>query len=144
MHDPYTSVAVSIDNVDGAVTELFKKLKFDLVPPIHCELHLFNDAVSHEWRYMLLNNSRNCLSKGSLTNEQFEFIFNEIQIYADIVTKDEREYEHIINALTDVLQDDYTTIIKGESSISELVQKGLIRARTADGVIAALNSRGVY
>lgn len=50
----------------------------------------------------------------------------------------------VLEALTDVIQDDYTMRIKAESAIHELVQKGVISAKTGDDVLAAMGSRDEY
>ncbi|WP_179088794.1 hypothetical protein [Paenibacillus odorifer] len=50
----------------------------------------------------------------------------------------------VLDALTDILQDDYTMRIKAESEVHELVQRGEIRAITGDKVIAAMGSRDEY
>lgn len=148
MNDPYTMVTVSIGNEDDAVTKLHENrgINFPVAPSFHCQLELFYDAISYEWRYVLYDNLEgyNELCRGTLTNEKFEAIFSEIQSYGDITTQEERELNTILDRLTDVIQDDYTMIIKAESAIHQLVQEGLIQARTADSLIGALGSRKEY
>jgi|GEM_PF-3938873 len=144
--EPYTTVTVSIGNEDDVITKLHEIINFPVSPSYYCQLELFYDAIVHKWRYLLYSNfeTKKDLCRGILSDDQFNLIFSEIQLYGDITTREEREYELILDGLTDIIQDDYTMIIKTESAIHELVQEGLIRAKTADSVISALGSRNEY
>jgi hypothetical protein len=140
--DPYTSVTMSINNIDGALDSLNEIVKFEVKPPdMYSNLNLFYDAQCYVWRYMLCANGGKKLCTGTLTDEHFEQVFEQVVIYSELNTKTEREYGHLVNALTNLLGEDFTMKERAEDVVGELVYGRIISSTTGDSIISMLNGR---
>lgn len=144
--ETYALISFSIGNDDGELVDLHKAINFPVEPTVHSNLELIYEPYGDMWRYILFNNFEGYkeLCRGTLIDEQFKLVYDKFQLHGNIETTDERELNVIVDALTDVIQDDYTMRIKAESAVHELVQRGEIRAITGDKVIAAMGSREEY
>ncbi|QSF43248.1 hypothetical protein [Paenibacillus tianjinensis] len=140
----YTNTTFALGNEEGALNDLSAVINFQgELKPSSQMIAFYQD---NDWHYTIIENAkdgnRTCI--GTFSDEEFELVFSLFTIYGGIVTASERELGHVLNALTDIVQDDHTMVIKVEDAIRSLVHDKYISASAGDKVNAMLSSRGEY